>query len=264
MIDIIYTYYNQNVYLTEYFKCLDKFILSEFTEKLNFILIDDGSKEYPARDYLPDLTRIKLDLYEIEEDIPWNLSGGRNLGVSVARNNNVCYIDIDSILTNDHINELLNINLKEKEIYQFASYDYKYFDFRRNIYVYNYLPSPFFMRKQDFLQYPMDEDFCGNWGHENTHWLRVLKKNGFTKKQLKSLITVSTRTNIDINRLSKTVFSDNEKKKWAKRAGGTNLIRPKPNKTPNLELLDHKSKILSIPKDILRFNYKLVYSNNII
>ena len=42
MIDIIYTYYNQIVYLTEYFKWVDKFILPEFAEKLNFILIDDG------------------------------------------------------------------------------------------------------------------------------------------------------------------------------------------------------------------------------
>ena len=262
MIDVIYTYYNQNVYLTEYFKWLDKFILPETANKLNFILIDDGSKKYPARDYLPNLTKIKLDLYEIEEDIPWNLSGGRNLGVTVARNNNVCYLDMDNIFTNDHINELISINLNEKEIYQFTSYDYKYFDFRHNMYRYNALPSPFFMRKQDFLQYPMDEDFCGNWGYENIHWLAVLEKNRFIKKRLKTFITATTRTSVDLNKLSKTVFRDEEKKKWAKLAGGTNLIRPKSSKTPNLKLFERKSKTLSIPESILRFNYKLIFSNN--
>jgi len=257
-IDIITAYYNQNVYLTEYLTYLDKFILPKFGNKVNIILIDDGSKEYPARDFLPKLTHTNLDLYEIEEDIPWNLSGGRNLGVHVARSNNVCYIDIDSLLTVNHINELLDINIKDKEIYQFPCYDYKFFNFITNKFVYRNLPSPFFMKKQDFLQHPMDEDFCGNWGYENTHWLKVLSKNKFIKKTLKNSLMVATKTNIDNDTLSLTKF-DQKEKKWKKRAGGTNLFR---DRAINLKLYNEKLKDLKVPENILRFNYKLIFSNN--
>ena len=257
MIDIITAYYNQNVYLTEYLTYLDKFILPEFGDKVNIILIDDGSKEYPARDFLPKLTHTNLDLYEIEEDIHWNLSGGRNLGVHVAKNNNVCYVDIDSVLTKQHVTELVNINLNEKEIYQFPLYDYKMFDFRTNEYIYRYLPSPFFMRKQDFLQHPMDEDFCGHWGYENIHWLKLLKVYGFTLKKLRTPITVATKTNIDFGKLSKTDYG--EGRAWKKRAGGTNLSR---DRAINLKLFKEKLFDLKIPEPILRFNYKLVYSTN--
>lgn len=257
-IDIITAYYNQNIYLTEYFTWLDKFILPEFGDKVNIILIDDGSKKYPARDFLPKLTNTNLDLYEIEEDIPWNLSGGRNLGVHVARNNNVCYIDIDSILTKQHITELVNINLNKKEIYQFPLYDYKFFDFRTNEYIYRYLPSPFFMRKQDFLEYPMDEDFCGHWGYENIHWLAVLRVYGFELKKLRTPITVTSKTNVDHGKLSKTDFSG-PNRAWKKRAGGTNLSR---DRSINTKVYNEKLRDLKTPEDILRFNYKLVYSTN--
>jgi hypothetical protein len=257
-IDIITAYYNQNVYLTEYFTWLDKFILPEFGDKVNIILIDDGSKEYPARDFLPKLTHTNLDLYEIKEDIPWNLSGGRNLGVHVARSNNVCYIDIDSILTKQHITELVNITLNEKEIYQFPNYEYKYFDFKNNKLVYKYLPSPFFMQKQDFLQYPMDEDFCGNWGYENIHWHGVLHKNKFIKKCLNTPIIVTAKTNVDKHKLSQTIFNTNDNSCF-QRAGGTNLSR---SRQINLELYNRKRKNLKVPENILRFNYELIFSNN--
>lgn len=84
------------------------------------------------------------------------------------------------------------------------------------------------------------------------------KVNIIFKKPLKTPLTVTTRTNIDKDNLSLTKFNEKEKK-WKKRAGGTNLLR---DNTVNQKLLEKKLKDLKVEKNILRFNYKLKFSNN--
>jgi hypothetical protein len=60
-------------------------------DRVHFVIVDDGSPiEYQLPDFDLNLTWIRID-----QDIPWNTSGGRNLGMLYARADNVFMTDMD-------------------------------------------------------------------------------------------------------------------------------------------------------------------------
>ena len=82
---------------------------------IDFVVVDDGSPE-PA--VVPEWVR----LYRIHEDIPWNRSGARNLGVHVAETDWILHVDTDHVLPTGCADALLDFDFDPKCWYRFPRF----------------------------------------------------------------------------------------------------------------------------------------------
>lgn len=153
-ITIIHPYYAQPDTIP-----LQMDIFKTFPE-IRIVFVDDGSKE--------PLEVEGADVYRIEEDIPWNQSGARNLGFHVS--DGWClYSDIDHIVTKDVINSIRNRDWNKNCIYYLGrTENEKEIDTAYNCY---------FIHKEAFDKIGgYDEDFAGGYGFEDTLFFQLSKK----------------------------------------------------------------------------------------
>lgn len=78
---------------------------------LKIVLIDDGSQRYPASEVLKGLDH-RVELYRIEDNIPWNYVGARNLGHYVAEDGWVFSTDLDHVISTGEMDKLLRMESK--------------------------------------------------------------------------------------------------------------------------------------------------------
>lgn len=105
-LSLIQTYYNEPEHLQ---RCVDRW--NHFSADLHVILIDDGSKKYPAIDVINRnkiRDNIKFSLYAVDEDIGFNSHGCRNLGAMVAETDWLLFLDIDFTVQPGDMKKLVN------------------------------------------------------------------------------------------------------------------------------------------------------------
>lgn len=148
-ITLIYTYYGQKERIHG--------IVSEKHPECRVVIVDDGHPD--ALESLPG-----VDVYRIEEDIPWNQPGARNLGFSVSEGWIIC-ADIDHLVTKENIDELLKMDKKKGTIYYLGREDTDGW----NLYM---------IHKDDFEKIGgYDEDFCGHYGYDDTMFNLMAQRN---------------------------------------------------------------------------------------
>jgi hypothetical protein len=152
---IIHPYYGQKEMIPLQMEVLDTF------PELRIVFVDDGSPEA-----LQSLE--KADVYRINEDIPWNQSGARNLGFYVSEGW-ILYSDIDHIVTPEVINSIRNRDWDKNCIYYLGRTENgKEVDTAYNCY---------FIHKEAFDKIGgYDEDFAGGYGFEDTLFYTLAKK----------------------------------------------------------------------------------------
>ena len=95
---------------------------AEVAERVNVIIVDDGSPNFPAYSELMNNIvepAFPISLYRINENIPWNHGGARNLAMKDACG--WCIItDMDHTITGEDMRKLLKMNLKKNSYYMFA------------------------------------------------------------------------------------------------------------------------------------------------
>lgn len=89
-----------------------------YPEELRVIVVDDGSPE-PALDFIRGS---RASVYRIQEDIPWNRNGARNLGNHVAETPFILHTDIDHLLLADQATALCSTHLDPEEWYKFRRF----------------------------------------------------------------------------------------------------------------------------------------------
>lgn len=137
--------------LIEYYDGLNK----EIKNRFEIILIDDCS---PEEVHLSECN-LNVSVYKILDDIPWNIPGARNLGVSCACGDNIALVDMDHYFSANAIEKMVNANLKDKEVWLFK----RFRDNQKHI----THKATLFMRKSTFFEVNgCDEDFSGNYGSD--------------------------------------------------------------------------------------------------
>lgn len=128
---------------------------------VRMVFVDDGSPEA-----LKPLEW--ADIYRIEEDIPWNQSGARNLGFHVSEGWCI-YSDIDHVVTKEVIQAIRNRDWDKSCIYWFGRTENgKEIDPAYNCY---------FIHKEGFDKIGgYDEDFAGGYGFEDTLFFTLAGK----------------------------------------------------------------------------------------
>ena len=96
----------------------------EIADRVNIILVDDGSPTLPAEGVLrtSKLPRSPIQLYRIQENIPWNHGGARNLAFDQMDEGWAVLTDMDHALPKKSIQTLLSMNLVSGRTYKPARY----------------------------------------------------------------------------------------------------------------------------------------------
>jgi hypothetical protein len=136
---------------------------------LHFVIVDDSSTSIVK---IPQELDLNLTLLRVMEDIPWNNPGARNLGMMNAKSDKCFLTDIDHILP-------------EKTLYHMVNRP----ECGRNMYrIHLKHPSgsstpkhsnTFLLSRARFMRhFGYDEDFCGNYGFDDTTFVKYQKYNG--------------------------------------------------------------------------------------
>lgn len=170
----------------------------ELLDIMEFVIIDDGS---PLKYEIPDFN-LNLRWIKINEDIKWNQSGARNLGVLSAKSDKLIITDLDHIFYEDTLKFMANHAFKEHEIYKFRRTH-----IHRNNFISGNYPSHgnvFAMSRGDFLKYfGYDEEFAGNYGYEDNFCAEYFDALGFKRKYItKKKYFCRERDDNDVNRKS--------------------------------------------------------------
>lgn len=140
----------------------------DILDVIQFVIVDDASPiEYEIPTFNLNILWIK-----VLDNIQWNNPGARNLGVVCAKSDKVLISDIDHEFPEETLRAI--IHLKEC--------GRKFFRIRRKNYDGSALgahPNTFVMSRARFLRlYGYDEEFCGNYGCDDTTFVRWQKYNG--------------------------------------------------------------------------------------
>lgn len=159
MISMVYPYYN-NFDMLKFQFSVWKNYSDDLLDSILFVIIDDGSSIKPKIE-----PGFNLLLATIKEDLYWNLTGAKNLGMHVARDKCVL-TDIDHVVPEETVKFCLNYNLALNEV--------KFFKRKgRGIHT-----GTFFINKQTFWDCGgYDEDFSGNYSNGDSDLLERLKLN---------------------------------------------------------------------------------------
>lgn len=133
----------------------------EVTQNVEMIVIDDGS----SPSMMDEVKKFNLVVspfvkaYRIKQDIPWNLDGAMNLGVTVAETDWVLKLDFDHFFAEKELKKLIDYPKRKREFYHFQ---------RRNYFTNIKVKSPtdiFLVSKETFWKAGgYDEDFAGHIG----------------------------------------------------------------------------------------------------
>ena len=91
-----------------------------YNDLVKFQIIDDGSL-IPAKKILKDTIFSELDstLYRIEDDIPWNIPGARNLSAAVCDTELMLICDMDQVFDRRAVQEMNALEGKAGIFYSF-------------------------------------------------------------------------------------------------------------------------------------------------
>jgi len=141
---------------------------------LKIIYVDDCSPEpaYPILCKAPQRVRNRIEAYRINEDIPWNQHGARNLGAYVAPEGWLLVMDMDRIILKYDMHRMLNRDLDD--YHHFKPYGIK---MGKRLQSDDKVPvNQFLCTREDYWKVGgYDEDYCGCYGGDGP-FLKALEK----------------------------------------------------------------------------------------
>ncbi len=176
---------------------------------VEFVIVDDGSPiEYDVGVFDLNITWLRIN-----EDIPWNQAGARNLGVTYAKSDKIFITDLDHELPESTFRYLINCRNPGRNFYKI------YRESRENGVKkrgkvcnvgdrYYGHPNTFFMSRARFMRFfGYDEEFAGNYGSEDFRFVKYQKYQGSRQHYLPKNIRCFER-NVDREESYHTLHRD--------------------------------------------------------
>ena len=167
---------------------------------LFFLIIDDGSPHRRTAALPPDVhLRLRLAIVRIEQDLPWNIGGARNLIFATAPTEHVLVMDMDVEVPLPLATQLLQLvrlmGSLEKEHGPQILYQFPRLVRTRNGTARNGHPAVMLLRKESYwLAGGCDEDFVGAYGNTDPHFRwRAAKTGKPATRLLRSISTIPMR-----------------------------------------------------------------------
>lgn len=136
---------------------------NDLLDKIHFIFVDDCS---PVHIQI-STQNLNYTLVRIEDNIPWNQPGARNLGVFLAYAPKLILTDLDHYFPETTLKHIIARNIPA---------DIWLFKRLRNQKKIHSHPCTFFLSKSTFYKsLGFDEEFSGNYGHDDIFFLDLQK-----------------------------------------------------------------------------------------
>lgn len=156
MITLVYAYY-ENPVMFAFQQDVWAAYPQHLIEKINLIVVDDGSQREPAKKYWNPVFE-SARLYRVDVNIPWNQNGARNLAMLECGTEWALMTDMDHVLYPADAERMLTGGYMSGKVYmpQRLTHDRK--PYKRH-------PNSFLIEKELFWQSGgYDEDFAGYYG----------------------------------------------------------------------------------------------------
>jgi glycosyltransferase involved in cell wall biosynthesis len=169
VLSLIFPYYDNPkmlAYQLEYYAQLPDQVAS----KVEIVLVDDASSQYPAADLVPQKYPMRLSVFRIDKDKPWNQDAARNIGAYEATGEFLLLTDIDHVVPVDTLENLLMMEDRDSVITlaRKAHFSEKVVHSHVNSYV---------MTRKAFWEIGgYDEDFWGIYGSDWIYRRQVQKR----------------------------------------------------------------------------------------
>lgn len=186
---IIHFYFNQGdgsplLDLLRRYEQYDPKILN----KIHFVIVDDGS---PIKTDVPDLN-LNFTWLKINEDIPWNQGGARNLGVIYAKSDNILLSDLDIEFPEETLHAIITAPPCGKNFYKFYMRDNLTGKLCKGH------SNTFLMSRARFLRFSgYDEEFSGHYGAEDFRFVKFQKAQGSRQQYFNLRYTCHRRSDIE-------------------------------------------------------------------
>jgi predicted glycosyltransferase involved in capsule biosynthesis len=155
-------------------------------EKFEVILVDDHSPHALAS-FVQG--RLNMRILRVDDDIPWNQPGARNLGVVYSRSDKIVMHDVGQCLPQQTLEKIVEIANPSNRIYKFAGVSERDSSVKLKSH-----PNTLFMSRSRFLRYyGYDEEFAGHYGREDTCFTRLQRRFGARIGRLSSRYPVIFR-----------------------------------------------------------------------
>jgi len=227
LLTVILTYYNQvNVLEKQVKYWLD--LAGDVTRRITFLIVDDGSEKSAAEavKHVPNIDDLSLQIFRIHEDKYCNIGGARNLGSLVAFTEWILHTDVDIVLREDALRRILQIIGRDKR--KIHRFNRQYENGSTKIH-----PGTMLLPRSLYWEVGgCDEDFVGNYGQTDVHFIYRAKK----------IVPVKTHKNIMLG-----FRSDGETKEIDR----SKLV-------PNEQLFMEKMATGSWSSDFFRFTWSRV------
>lgn len=137
-------------------------------DQVHFVFVDDGS---PIPVEIHSDTNLHYTWIRIEDNIPWNQGGARNIGVEHAKSERIILTDLDIVFPENLLLQLLNFYPPQHSIFKFKTVsNLKMIEPHFNV---------FLMWKDTFLRTKgVDEAFSGHYGHDDVFFYFLNKALG--------------------------------------------------------------------------------------
>lgn len=147
--------------------------ISEYPEKirerLELVIVDDCGKP-PV--LVPSGLGVRIQLFRVQEDIPWNQPGARNLAALQAKARVLCLLDPDMVINPADIEAFFSAarTLLPDRVLRFALR-------RAGGRLDTSSPNTYLIHRRAFLESGgYDEDYCGNKGWSDVQLLHTLSE----------------------------------------------------------------------------------------
>lgn len=161
---------------------------SELLDRIQFVVVDDCS---PLRFDIPELD-LNLTWLRIQDDIPWNQGGARNLGVVYAASDKVLLTDIDHEFPEATLAKMLRMRECGRDFFKIYRTDPVSGKFRHGH------SNIFLLSRGRFLRlHGYDEEYCGHYGYEDYRFVKFQKYHGSRQRYLSKRYRCIPRVDID-------------------------------------------------------------------
>jgi predicted glycosyltransferase involved in capsule biosynthesis len=164
----------------------------KYPSNIKIQIIDDGSRDDPITNHLQKIPN-NIEIYKIEEDIPWNIPGSRNLSATVSTTPWLLILDMDQIITLENMNKILELPLRN---------DYEFYSFNRKLGKINKFTAGTMLVSRSLWWEcgGYDEDFIGNYGHNDPLFRFKMQHVGGHEKPLKNIWVKQESADCALNR----------------------------------------------------------------
>jgi glycosyltransferase involved in cell wall biosynthesis len=124
ILSLIMAYYDNPTMLKKQFETIAGYP-KPVRDCLEYIVVDDGSPRYPAKDVPSPVRSVALglhgfSLFRIKVDVRWNQDAARNIGVHESKGDWLLLTDMDHLVPLNTMDRVMTMHLDPKLVYQFS------------------------------------------------------------------------------------------------------------------------------------------------